>query len=93
MKFHLQNHRGVRVLKMKDWFIDKLSDLDDMVVVYKDIEVDNDFGYEWDELISLEVGGEVYEMRLIVETSSRDISVSICTGTVYRCHVGMHYQS
>ena len=35
LKFHLGDHHGVSVIEMKDGFIDEISDLDYMIVLYK----------------------------------------------------------
>ena len=45
LNFYLQDHRGVSVMEMKDGFIDEISDLDDVIVLYKDNEIDTGFGY------------------------------------------------
>ena len=57
---------------MKDEFIDELSDLDDVGVLYKYIEVDTDFQYEWNELLSILVDNEVYELSLLVKKKEDD---------------------
>ena len=41
----------------------------------------------------LEVGDDVYDLRLVVESSAIVSTENSWTGTVYSRHGGMHYQS
>ena len=93
LKFHLQDHYGVSVIEMKDGFKDEISDLDDVIVLYKDNEIDTGLGYEWEDLMVLEVGDDVYDLRLVVESSAGVRTENRWTGTVYSRHGGMQYQS
>ena len=81
------------MIEIKDGFIDEISNLDDGIGVYKDNEIDTRFGYEWDELMSLEDGYDVYELRLVVESSVGNRAVNSWTGRIYSRHGGMQYQS
>ena len=82
LKFHIGDYQGVSVMEIKDGFIDKISDLEDVIVVYKDNEIDTGFEYKMDEFMILEVCDDVYELRLVVESSVEVNAMNIWSGSV-----------